>query len=635
VNSVVSPKLLAFFFFGSLGVAFLLIPKDTELYGRLMADGHEKQAMEVLGEGQASATLIEQHLGRMATNTLGEGDPRRSAELCDEFIASGEESDEQILKTMMLAYRYTNRPADSLMAANKLAELLEKITGEVDEELAMERAQTYMALSQPGDAFDIYKNLFEKTRNSSNVNKLLPLLIQSASFSGKADELRPIYEHILSETPETKMSIAELIASRRAGNVDQHAKFMRSAGQFAQMCEWSNAYDTAFDYYLKLGALGDTAVLARLKDLNAGLFRDNEFGEVLESLVPLEGNDEYTLILARILGEDGQYEKSLEHFTQYSEKYPSEVEVVIQMGGLYEETGEMGKALVMYEKALEGRPSDPSILLRMAEINVAEGNYERALQSYKAFPETKHSEETVEEYAMLASALGDYDSYRNAMQITFTTTTHPTLEHYLDLAESHHLLGDSEAEMTVLNGAVHAFEGSPRAAVALAEAFYREGAHLEAAERLATLNLGENMQAAALFIEICNGTDDYQLAVKNLPDAIEERFDFTPSLRIALAQIYEGTGRNTQADRLYASVPSGNPAWQLVALSRYRMGDYDRAELYQKRFLRGAEVAGADDWTLMGDIYKTQGKDDLATQAYQKSLTLMKSGIAPITDSSS
>lgn len=636
MKPVVSPKLLAFFFIGSLSLAFILIPKDTELYGRLVADGKEARALELFGnEGDVASQVLEDHVEIIAKNALAEGDLERSAKLCDEFLTGTEEPSEDFLNTMMLTYRYTNRLEDSLIAADKIAELHEKETGAVDEELAMTRASLNMAMSKPGEAFYIYKKLFEISRNSVNLNNLMPLLIQSASFSGKAEELRPIYEETLNESPENNMSIAALIDSRKSGNVDQHVNFMRSAFPFAQMSEWSNHFDTAFDYYLKLAALGDASVLERLKDLNAGLYRDNDFGQVLESLVPVEGHDEYTLILARIQGEDGQYEKALAHYQSYLETHPDDIDVMIDIGGLYEETGEMEKTLVTFERALELRPGDAGLLLRKAEIYVAKGEYEKALEAYKAFPDKMHSEESVEEYAMLASSLGDYKSYNAAMLATFSTTKHLSLEHFLDLAESYRLIGDNEAEMTVLNGAVHSFEGSSRAAVALAEAFYREGAYVEAAERLATLDLGKNMQAAALYIELCNGTDDYQLAETHLPHDVEERFNFTPSLRIALAQIYEQNGRNAQADRLYASVPTGEPAWQLVAIARFRMGDVDRAEIYQKNYLRGVESAGVEDWTLMGDIYKTQGKDSLATQAYEKSLLIMKNGISPRTDSSS
>jgi tetratricopeptide (TPR) repeat protein len=620
--SVVSPKLLAAFFAGSLGLAYVLIPKKAELYGRLIADGREERAVELFGEQEP--VIADLGLGELMRAALRDSDPAKAVAYGEQLLQSGDPYTPADLSDLISSYRYTSRPADALATLDRLIALRKESTLPDDSALDHERGDLLMELSRPDEAFDCYRAVFAASEHKDHLDRLLQSLIQSASYSGRSSELRPLYEDLLDESPENRMSIGELAALHHSGADKDVAAFLRAAIDFAKLCEWSDAPDQAFDYYLKAAALGDRDALTRCVDLNEGLYRHPELGELLLTLVPVPDHDEYTLVLARILGESGRHDEALKYYLAHLEKHPDDGTVMFEVGALYEEANEEDKALPYYKAALAKRPEDPDIVVRIAEIHVDHGDYAAALEFYKTLPEDKHTDRTLEEYTLLSESLGDYIAFNRALQIDFARTESPNLEQYLDLAESYRLNGDTEAEFQVLRGALHSLPNNLRVALELAEAFYREGAYVEAAELLATLDLRETMQGCALFIELCSTTDDYEMAAKHFPLGVEERFDFNPSVRIALAQIYEEIKRQADADSLYASVPKGEPAWQIVATARYRVGDLFHAELYQEKFLSGTLDARPEDWTFMGDIYKSLGKDQLAADAYERSLKLIK-----------
>ncbi len=619
---VVSPRLLAAFFAGSLGLAYVLIPKEAELYGRLVADGREERAVELFGEQTAVISTL--GLAELMRGALRDGDPAKAALYGEQLLQSGDPYTPADLGALVSAYRFTSRPEEALTTLDRLIALREESDLPEDASLAYERGNLLLELSRPDEAFDCYRALFAASEQKDHLDKLLKSLIQSASYSGRSPELRPLYENLLKESPEDRMAIGELASLHRAGADKDVAAFLRAALDFARLCEWSEAPDKAFDYYLKAAALGDQDALARCVALNEGLYRHTELGELLLAVVPVPDHGEYTLVLARILGESGRHDEALQFYLAHLEEHPDDGAVLFEVGALYEEANAEDKALPYYEAALAKSPEDPDIIVRIAEIHVDHGDYAKALEFYKSLPEDKHTDRTLEEFTLLSESLGDYLSFNRALQIDFARTKNPKLEQYLDLAESYRLNGETEAEFQILRGALHSLPNNLRVALELAEAFYREGAYVDAAELLATLDLRETMQGCALFIELCSTTDDYEMAAKFLPLGVEERFDFNPSVRIALAQIYEEIKRQGNADSLYASVPKGEPAWQIVATARYRVGDLLHAELYQEKFLSGTLDARPEDWTFMGDIYRSLGKEQLAADAYERSLKLIK-----------
>ena len=375
--------------------------------------------------------------------------------------------------------------------------------------------------------------------------------------------------------------------------------------------------------------MGDDFSLQRALDLNEGLLRDTDLADLLLELVPVPGQPQHTLTLARLLGEDARYDEARMIYTNFIKANPDSAQAHVELAALDEESGDLRAAMPSYRKASQLLPGDTNLKLRIAGLHVAFGEHQEAFELYRTLPEEAHTTATLERLQMLAEALGDYEELNRAIGIGFARLQKPGAEHYLDLAQSHSLNGNTSSELLVLEGAMHSLPESEQIAVELADVLYRESRFEEAMQILTRRDLRDNMQAMSLFIEICGGTDNHAYAAKFLPAEIEKQFAFAPSVRIELGQIYEETGKLRSAQQLYASVPEGGMAWQLLAAAKYKTGEYDRAEEYQRRYLIAAEQPDAQDWVFLGDICKNLGKEREANEAYKHSLNLLKSELRP------
>ena len=565
----------------------------------------------------------------LALRALGEGDPKLAADIYTDLARRVSSLKIGTVTMMVRSYRYTGQSKPAFETIDRLREQI----GDVDK-LPSELRDTYVALlmevDRPGDAFDILARDFEAAGDDpARLEALLPTLVAAASYSERGKDLPPYYEAYFGALPQSEMGLSELAQIGRSELTPSLVAFLEHGKRYAQICEWNDLYDRSFDYYLKCAALGDDVSLKRVIALNEGLRRDTEFAELLVELVPVPGHPEHTLTLAQLLGEDARYEEARDVYLDYLKSNPDAAEARLELAALLEESGDLEAAMPHYQKSSELLPDDTQLKLRIAGLHVAFGEHEQAFEIYRLLPEQEHTDVTLERLQMLAESMGDYEEFNRAIGIRFGRLEKITAEHYLDLAQSHSLKGDTSSEMRVLEGAMHALPKSERIAVALADVLYRENLLPEARQILTRKDLRDNMQALSLFIEICGGSDEHVYAKKYLPDGIEERFDFAPSVRIELGQIYEETGNLRSAQRLYASVPEGGMAWHLLAAAKYKTGEYDRAEEYQRRYLKAAEQPDAQDWVFLGDICKNLGKEREANEAYKRSLNLLKSELKP------
>ena len=350
---------------------------------------------------------------------------------------------------------------------------------------------------------------------------------------------------------------------------------------------------------------------------------------MLIHLVPVQGHPEFSLNLAQMLGEQARYDEARRIYASYIDDHPASDVARLELAALEEECGDLKAAMAWYRRALELLPDNTKLKVRIASLHIAFGEHGEAFEIYRSLPNEAHTESTIECLQMLAEAMGDYDELNRATEMVFLRQQAPSAEHFLDLAQSHSLRGDTAAELGVLSDALYRLPESEQIAVAYADVLYRESRFDEAVKLLTRRELRDNMQAMSLFIEICGGTDQHAYAAKYLPPSIEQTFDFPPSVRIELGQICEETGELDRAQGLYASVPEGGMAWQLLAAAKYKTGEYDRAEEYQRRYLKAAAEADAQDWVFLGDICKNLGKEREANEAYRHSLNLLKTELRP------
>ena len=579
--------------------------------------------------GKMSDSENEYFYSVLARRALGEGDPKLAAEIYTDLAGQVGRLKIETVEMMVRSYRYTGQSKPAFDCIERMREQL----GDVDK-LPAGLRDTYVALlmevDRPGDAFDILRGDFEAAAgDAGRLEALLPVLVEAASYSERGAELPPYYETYFAALPQDKLPLSELAQVGRSELTQSHVAFLEHAKRYAQICEWNDFYDRSLDYYLKGAAMGDGFSLKRAIALNEGLRRDTDMADLLMELVPIPGQPQHALRLARLLGEDGRHDEARSVYEVYIDSNPDSAAATLELAALEEESGDLEASINHYKRASELLPDDSGLKLRIAGLHVAFGEYEEAFGLYRSLPESEHSDATLERLQMLAEALGEYRELNRAIKMIFARKQKPGPEDYLDLAQSHSLAGDTSNELLVLSGAMHSLPESQQVAVALADVLYRESRFEEAMQILTRRDLHDNMQAMSLFIEICGGTDNHAYASKYLAAGIEREFDFAPSVRIELGQIYEETGKLLAAQQLYASVPEGGMAWQLLAAAKYKTGEYDRAEEYQRRYLKAAEQPDAQDWVFLGDICKNLGKEREANEAYKHSLNLLKSELKP------
>jgi len=579
--------------------------------------------------GDIGARENELFYNTLAKRALGEGDPKLAAEIYTDLASRTSKLSVGTVEMMVKSYRYNGQSKPAFACI----EGLHKQLGGIDKlpnGLRDVYVELLMEVERPGEAFDILSKDFELAKgDTERVTELLPTLVAAANYSERGGELRPFYETYFAAVPESKFSLERLAEIGRGELDPKLVAFFDHAKQYAQICEWNNFFDSSFQYYLKCAALGDDFSLKRAIDLNEGLLRNNDLAELLQQIVPIQGQPEHTLKLAKLLGQDARYEEAISIYEDYIKSHPEETKPLIELAALYTEAGNLKDAIALYKEAVENDPESLDLKVRTAALHIAFGEHQAAFEIYRLLPDEIHTVETLERLLMLAEAHGDYEELNRAHQLRFAALSKPRAEDYLDLAQSHSLKGDLVTELQVLHGAMINLPESEQIAVAYADVLYRESRFDEAMSLLTRRDLRDNMQAMSMFIEICGGTDNHSYAAKYLSPGIEEKFAFAPSVRIELGQIYEETGNLGGAQKLYASVPEGGMAWQLLATAKYKTGEYDRAEEYQRRYLKAAEQPDAQDWVFLGDICKNLGKEREATEAYKHSLSILKSDLKP------
>ena len=568
-------------------------------------------------------SAVEKLFAILARRALANSKPALAAEIFDALGERVADPGEDTVGCMVMAYRYSAQPARALEVMKcRFAD-----AGELDGETRDTLVALYLENSDPAGAFELLKAEIDSTQDAARLAELMPRATQAASYAGHADQLAPLFERFLGEMPEGKMEMAELVAKGKSAPAIAESPFVHYSMRYAQICQWTDRYDTSFDYYAKAAALGHEPALEQCIKIYAGLYRHADIGKLLAALAPFKGEKapQRTLLLAGLTGGSGDYKRAEEYFEEYLAENPRDVDALVSLAALRAESGNFESALATYQAALRERPDDIGLRSLTAEIHISLGHHDEAFELFRSIPESEHTEATIEQYLLLADSLANPEELNRAQRFAFNRKSEPSADDFLDLAESYALKGDRENELLILKGAFAAKPESQKLALTLADSYYRESLFAEAAEILIRPDLLENPRALAIFIEICGGNDQFEFAVRHLPAGVEDRHHFSPSIRIELGQIYEETGNYDAAAQLYASVPEGGQAWQLLASAQYRKGDLDRAEEYQMKYLRAAVRPDAQDWIFMGDIYKSLGKVDLADEAYRRSLTMMKS----------
>ena len=661
---------------GSLGLAAALIPSQRQLVGRLLEDGETRRAMEVAQGGgdhhlapdlpmspmdQLRASLTPNYLGPGAVATLAIGnaadpiacldlvnrmeanlppdrklplyvaiarsafsrnDPALAAHVAEDAIRHGA-TDSSMRLIAVQAWRWAGKPENALTVFDswRAMDPVSLTPAAQDLEIGLCRE-----LGANDRALDILLSRIAAsgppgTAPPETINQALTV----AANAGKTAALLPHLSAWIMARPAGAASWEDLAS----GKVAADDSFRQLAGILARHSEWTGQPSTALDCYLKLALLGDAYALERAADLQKGLCRSSDWMRLLQKVVPVPDQPQYTRQLARLLAESGLYDQAPAIYEMWLKDHPKDTAALSELAGMYAEMPESGKALALYERVAALDPKNLEVRKEIAELRLVLKDYTGAFAFYNSLPETSHDATTLENFSLLAESLGEYPAYNRSMVMRSHRLHEPHSGDFLELARSFELIDQTDAALATLADGLRRVPKSRLLRTRLAQAWRNRGNYDEAVRLLAIPALKSDMQAMSLFIEVACLKEDYQMAYAFLGKGFEKKFGFPPDVRLDLGHIYFNNGYMTEADALYSSVPDEPSLWPLIANARFRRGDLKGAELYQKRWLGSTQVPDAPGWLLMGDILRAGGRETEAQAAYGKSLSLMEQKLDP------
>jgi tetratricopeptide (TPR) repeat protein len=414
--------------------------------------------------------------------------------------------------------------------------------------------------------------------------------------------------------------VAELAAHR----VVADDNWQKSTKRCAQSLEWGGHPLAAFRLHQKLAVLGDRESLARILALNPGLNLDGEVLPVLQAVVPVPEQPQLTLTVAQMEADAGEYEAADRHFAAWLQQHPQDLIALTQRAAVAEEQSHLEDAVNLYQQALALAPEDTTIQKELADLHIARREFREAFTIYEELPEGAHDHFTLENYALLAESLAEYPAYNRALVARMHRLKQPTPQDFLELGRSYAVIGEFEDEVRNYETGLHCLPRSHSLRIELAHTLRLMDRYPEALAVLHSAEMKADMQAMQLYIELSCLTEDYAEALRFLGPGIEKQFAFGPEVRLDLGQIYFNNGYAREADALFSSVPDEPALWPLLAVARFKAGNFTSAESYQSKYLTALTVPDPQGWMLLGDIFKAEGREPEAQQAYAKSLALME-----------
>jgi tetratricopeptide (TPR) repeat protein len=459
---------------------------------------------------------------------------------------------------------------------------------------------------------------------------LLKTAVETAGHADRVTQMVPYLEAFVGRLPECQLSWEETVRRHAEGTLALSETYRHYSAMLAQYAEWSDRFPLAFDHYMRLAVGGDHNAFNRAAELYDDLNRQHEFMLLLQCVVPVEGEEKYTLLLAQLLGDSGLYVESENWYRAWLGEHQDDVDAWLELGALLEDEANLEGALATFQEAaklLEDSSAAKRLPLkkRIASLQIALSAFDEPFAFYNGLADDEHDVVTLENYALLAEGMAAYEAYNRALFLRHKRLRKPTTDDFVELARSFAMLNDHMNEVRVLATGLQTLPQSKLLHIELASGLRETGRDQEAYDLLAKPLLRNSMQAMGLLIEIASSLENYQQAIAFLGRKIEKEFAFSPDVRLDLGHIYEGVGMLSAAEKLYASVPDSPHTWPLLASARFKRGDYASAEDYQRKHLAALAVLDPEGWMFLGDIYRFQGKEGQAESAYKKSLSLMES----------
>ncbi len=662
----------------AIGIASLLIPRQTEVVDRLIADGAYERALQLLESTHDSPTallgevlaaeerqldkktlqelqvliklsdnpeevlaLLDQNPGvvpqatareiwlQVADRAMEIEEPEIASKVYQRISATSVLNEAE-LRGAVAACRFSSNP---LRAVGHLSEYLtaNSLTyAEMPADLRMQMISLYRELNMGSEAFDLLNQEFSIRSTETERQKIFDLLTTTASQSNRMMDSIPILEQQIQETRAGSLTWKEIQKRHRPHSSDE--KFFECAKQLAAFYEWNVRSEEAFVLYRKMAVMGDLEALDRCVVIYPWINKQNDLAELLRELGTVNDRPDYQILLAKLEAERGRLESAEEIFQSLvAEDGGDKAALWVEIGHVRHEQARYSAALEAYKKAVEvDSEYIGEIGIFMARIHVILGQYAEALQVYSRVPQEFHTLKSAEDYGALADSMADPENFCRSIQImTFLHKNHVKPANYTDMATAWTNANELDRALSILREGRQAFPNSHAVRLAIVETLMRQRQYAQAMDELVAGFVPNDMRFVnrLLNLTLQTGEAGRALAALKLTDPLAA--SWSPSERLLLAQLYEVNRQEALAFKICQTTPGGEAtATRIRARIAYRNGDYKLAWNSFQQYMGMVSQLDHHAWSFAGELNRKLGRTDEAREAYAKALQAFQSTVS-------
>jgi predicted Zn-dependent protease len=541
--------------------------------------------------------------------------------------------------------------------------------GESNPMLGEMKFHLLLELGRDRDAFELASGLARKNENGEAALKWLNRMVATVGNAAQSRELLDAYRRRAQANPEdaaTWRLIADwslrtddlTLAKKAFGELLRLEPEDGAAQmQLAQLYEWTDEPNRAFDLYIKLAERKSDTALARLVDLNPGLYRDKDILRLLRAGVGEDGQDRYQLILARLLIKEGEYSEANSFYEKYLQRTSGDIGVLEEYAQALKRQQAYEGALAVWKSLREFKPEDTAVAGNIAEMYYLLGDFEASLRAYQQLAKRSTDLEIIQKYSTLAEALGDFRSLSEALGREMELKSQVTPDNFLKLAYVYNLLGADVERQGALERGLARFPDNDMLRINLClvlMAKKNEGLALPILAR--SRHLKTDLDTLRLYLDLLIGRGEFAAGEKLLRSGIDEKLLNAESISLLQALIYEGNkndvalekirlklyqrhpgviahalnylsiltklGKTQEARRVLPTLlKKPTPALLKEAAHVYaELGDYQEAARLQTRFVELSGDVGFQDLIYLGNVRYSAGNRSSARHAYRQAL---------------
>lgn len=429
--------------------------------------------------------------------------------------------------------------------------------------------------------------------------------------------------------------------------------------ELAQYHEWNGEPQRAFDAYTNALRHGAVNALEPLLRLNNGLYRDEDLLAAVSSVEDQGLLERHRLALARVHAKAADFDRANRLYDRELATRTNDVELLREVGQLALDLQDFDRADRLLSQAARDKPTDLGLLTALAEAKFRRQEYTAAMNLFWEVARTSGDAAAFEHYITLATSLGDLERAAQALEQRLRNPSTATSRDYEQLAYLASVTGNTDRHKSALLAGLRQFPDDQSLRLQATYTFSDRGDFMQAAHILADHpGLRDSLDLSRFHLGLLIQAQAITQALHFAEQSLSPKFRTEPAILELLAQLYDSTGRHTEAvasyQKLLKTAPDSprlklNCARNLAALGRWKeaeallkpmlvqptpevlslaaqtystAGRHRDAELYQRRYLETHPPDASAAWAFLGDILLARGDAAAARRAYRHALDL-------------